>query len=207
MGKKSFILLLFIVFSTFAFYFTAEEKNLEHSDSDLQGGVKTEIYVNSKEVKKDNREVCIKVYKKLRILELYCDDKLLGRFKIALGHSPEGDKCREGDSKTPEGQYYICTRNESSKFTLFLGLSYPNTEDAELGLKNNIISQEEFNMIKRAEEYKQRPPWNTELGGEIGLHGGGNTRDWTQGCIALSDEDIILIGKYVISCTPVQIFE
>ncbi len=207
MGKKSYIFLLLIVFSTFAFFPIAEEKNLSGYDSVPIGGDESEIYVNSKEIKKDNSDVYIKVYKKSRVLELYENDKLLGRFKIALGKSPEGDKCREGDSKTPEGQYYICTRNESSKFTLFLGLSYPNMKDAQLGLENNIISQEEFSMIKRAEETKQRPPWNTALGGEIGIHGGGNTHDWTQGCIALSDEDIILIGQHVTSNTSVEIFE
>ncbi len=91
----------------------------------------------------------------------------------------------------------------------YLGLSsHPEViKAAQLGLENNIISQEEFSMIKRAEETKQRPPWNTALGGEIGIHGGGNTHDWTQGCIALSDEDIILIGQHVTSNTSVEIFE
>lgn len=149
----------------------------------------------------------IKIYKKKRILELYGDDKLIGRFKIALGSSPEGDKGKEGDSKTPEGSYYICTRNASSKFTLFLGLSYPNTEDAERGLKENLITREIYEDIKTAEELKQCPPWNTPLGGEVGIHGGGNTRDWTFGCIALSDENIHIIWEHAPLKTPVEIFE
>jgi murein L,D-transpeptidase YafK len=200
---------LLIAFSSFTFYIINEDINLNLTShgSALRGGDEADISVNSKEIIKDNRKVCIKVYKKLRILELYGDDKLLGSFKIALGQSPVGDKGKEGDSRTPEGQYYICTRNESSNFILFLGLSYPNIEDAESGLGNNIISQEEFKLIEAAAECKQRPPWNTRLGGEIGIHGGGSSRDWTQGCIALSDEDIVLLGKYVTYNTPVLIFE
>ena len=45
-------------------------------------------------------------------------------------------------------------------------------------------------LFAAAEENKTRPPWGTALGGEICIHGGGNTRDWTAGCIALSDENI-----------------
>jgi len=149
----------------------------------------------------------IKIYKGKRILELYGNDKLIGRFKIALGSSPEGDKNREGDSKTPEGTYYICTRNSNSKFTLFLGISYPNTEDAKRGLENNLITGEIYEAIKAAEELKQCPPWNTHLGGEVGIHGGGNTPDWTLGCIALSNENIQIIWDYAPLKTPVEIFE
>lgn len=149
----------------------------------------------------------IKIYKGKRILELYGNDKLIGRFKIALGRSPEGDKNEEGDTKTPEGSYYICTRNDNSKFTLFLGLSYPNTEDAKRGLKNNLITPDIYEEIKTAEDLKQCPPWNTPLGGEVGIHGGGNTPDWTLGCIALSDENIRIIWDYAPLKTPVDIFQ
>jgi murein L,D-transpeptidase YafK len=149
----------------------------------------------------------IKIYKGKRILELYGNDKLIGRFKIALGRSPEGDKNEEGDTKTPEGSYYICTRNDNSKFTLFLGLSYPNTEDAKRGLKNNLITPDIYEEIKTAEDLKQCPPWNTPLGGEVGIHGGGNTPDWTLGCIALSDENIRIVWDYAPLKTPVDIFE
>jgi murein L,D-transpeptidase YafK len=149
----------------------------------------------------------IKIYKGKRILELYGNDKLIGRFKIALGRSPEGDKNEEGDTKTPEGSYYICTRNDNSKFTLFLGLSYPNTEDAKRGLKNNLITPDIYEEIKTAEDLKQCPPWNTLLGGEVGIHGGGNTPDWTLGCIALSDENIRIIWDYAPLKTPVDIFQ
>ena len=77
----------------------------------------------------------LKVYKEKRILELYGDDKLIGSFKIALGGAPIGSKDKEGDNKTPEGKYYICTRNDKSKYKLFLGLNYPNVQDAQRDYK------------------------------------------------------------------------
>lgn len=152
-------------------------------------------------------ETSIKIYKKDRVLELYGDGERLGKFKIALGGVPEGDKEREGDSKTPEGRYYICTRNDRSKYTLFLGLSYPNIEDAKRGLENGLIGQQTFEKIKKAIEKKKQPPWNTPLGGAVGIHGKGNSYDWTLGCIGLSDEDIKRIWEYTPLKTPVEIYE
>ncbi|MCY6372283.1 L,D-transpeptidase family protein [Clostridium ganghwense] len=149
----------------------------------------------------------IKIYKTSRTLELYGDDKLIGRFKIVLGQNPKGDKNKEGDSKTPEGKYYICTRNDKSKFTLFLGLSYPNIEDAKRGLENGLIDSYTFNKIKKAIENKQQPPWNTSLGGAVGIHGGGDNHNWTAGCIALSDEAIHIIWKYTNYGTSIEILK
>ena len=149
----------------------------------------------------------IKVYKKKRVLELYGDGRLLGRFKVALGGSPEGDKNREGDLKTPIGNYYICTRNNKSRFFLFMGVSYPNVEDGARGFESGLIDRSTYEFIKEAERSKTVPPWNTPLGGEVGIHGGGNEHDWTLGCIALSDEDIKLVWQYTSKGTPVEIYE
>ena len=151
--------------------------------------------------------VHIKVYKEIRRLELYGDDKLIGRFKIALGGEPIGDKHKEGDMKTPEGKYYICTRNDKSKYTLFLGLSYPNVEDAQRGVENALIGESEYKEVKIANENKKRPNWNTPLGGAVGIHGGGTSNDWTWGCIAVSDEDIKIIWEYTKMNTPVEIYK
>lgn len=150
--------------------------------------------------------VKIKIYKADRRLELLGDEKLIGRFKIALGNKSIGDKEKEGDRKTPEGEYYVCTRNDKSKFTLSLGLSYPNTNDAKRGLDKGIIDDSTFNDISKAINNKKRPPWNTPLGGEIMIHGGGNVKDWTWGCIALSDEDIKILWDYVAIETVIIIY-
>ena len=153
------------------------------------------------------KNILIKVYKEKRILELYGDEKLIGRFKIALGGAPIGDKDKEGDKKTPEGKYYICTRNDKSKYKLFLGLNYPNVQDAQRGLQNGLIEELAFKDIKDEIENGKRPDWNTPLGGAVGIHGGGILSDWTSGCIALSDDDIEIIWEYTKMNTPVEIYK
>jgi murein L,D-transpeptidase YafK len=107
-----------------------------------------------------------------------------------LGFAPAGDKEHEGDGKTPLGEFYVFTKNEQSKFYLSLGLSYPSIDDAERGLRENLISREEHDSILQAIAEKRMPPQNTPLGGEIYIHGGGTERDWTWGCVALENEEM-----------------
>lgn len=149
----------------------------------------------------------IRIYKGERRLELWQDDELLQSFKISLGFIPEGEKLRNGDGRTPEGSYYICTKNPVSKFTLFLGISYPNIKDAERGIEEGLISQEEFDFIKLSIENGKRPCWETELGGKIGIHGMGSSRDWTAGCIALEDEDIKWLWENTSMGDSVKIYK
>ena len=146
------------------------------------------------------------IYKDERELELIVDSNCIGLFKIGLSSEPSGTKDKEGDKRTPEGEYYICTRNERSRYTFFLGISYPNINDAQRNLDLGKIDQKTYNTIKSAIENKKQPPWNTPLGGEIGIHGGGCDSDWTLGCIAVSDEDIQLIKQYAPFKTPVKIY-
>lgn len=161
----------------------------------------------TQEIITEPQETLIKIFKGDRLLELYVDGQLTDKFKIGLGSSPSGDKNKEGDRKTPIGKYYVCTRNDKSQFTLFLGISYPNTLDAKRGLENGLIDQSILDKVKYANEREVQPPWNTALGGEIGIHGGGNTTDWTWGCIALSDKDIKKLWKHAKLKTPVEIYE
>jgi hypothetical protein len=92
----------------------------------------------------------IVIRKKMRTLKLFDNERLVKTYKIALGFAPEGDKQREGDGKTPEGNFYIFTKNDKSKFYLLLGLSYPNVEDAVRGLRDDLISQAEYYSITKA---------------------------------------------------------
>lgn len=130
------------------------------------------------------------IYKEERRLELWVEDQLIKTYRVGLGFSPKGAKVREGDGRVPEGEYYICTKNEQSKFTLFMGLSYPNAEDAKKGLEKGLITQPEYESIVDSISRHVRPTWETELGGQIGIHGKGSAFDWTAGCIALDDDDI-----------------
>ncbi len=142
------------------------------------------------------------VSKKERKLELFDGGKLIKTYKIALGSAPVGDKEIEGDGKTPEGDFYIFTKNSESKFYLSLGISYPNIEDAARGLEKGLITQAEYDLIVNAINEKKMPLQNTKLGGEIYLHGSGNLADWTQGCVALTNADI----KEIFDAIPVKTF-
>ncbi len=132
----------------------------------------------------------IVVYKSERRLELYDGDEMVRSYRIGLGFAPEGDKEREGDGKTPEGEFYICMKNPGSRFHLSLGISYPNIEDAERGLRDGLINQSQHDRIIDAINNGRKPPWDTSLGGEVFIHGSGSGSDWTLGCIALDDGDI-----------------
>jgi len=83
----------------------------------------------------------IVVYKKERKLEFYSDKSLLRTYRIGLGFSPVADKVREGDGATPEGDFYIFVKNNKSAYYLSLGVSYPNIEDADRGLRDGLITR------------------------------------------------------------------
>jgi murein L,D-transpeptidase YafK len=132
----------------------------------------------------------IVVYKKGRRLELYSGDALVRTYRVGLGLNPVPDKIRQGDRATPEGEFYVFTKNDKSAFYLSLGISYPNIEDAERGLRDGLISRRQRDTIVNAINRKDRPPQSTALGGDIYIHGNGATSDWTWGCVALENADI-----------------
>jgi murein L,D-transpeptidase YafK len=125
-----------------------------------------------------------------RTVELLDGDELVKQYKMVIGFSPIGDKETEGDGRTPEGEFYVFAKNPKSKFHLSLGLSYPGREDAERGLKAGLISQEEHDEIVAAIAEGRMPLQKTKLGGEIYIHGGGTASDWTEGCVALDNDEM-----------------
>jgi lipoprotein-anchoring transpeptidase ErfK/SrfK len=147
----------------------------------------------------------IVVSKSRRQLELYADGHVVRTYTVALGLNPLDDKERQGDRRTPEGDFYVCMKNDRSQFYLSLGLSYPNEEDAERGLRDKLITQAQHDAIVRAVRHKTKPPWNTPLGGEVMLHGGGTSTDWTWGCVALANPDIKELFAAIPLGTPVRI--
>jgi murein L,D-transpeptidase YafK len=147
----------------------------------------------------------IVVMKSERRLELYSGGAVVRRYKIGLGLSPVEDKVRQGDRRTPEGEFYVFTKNDKSAFYLSLGLSYPNIEDAERGLRDKLISQRQHDVIVRAINRKATPPQNTALGGDIYIHGNGAGSDWTWGCVALENADMKELFDAVRVGTPVTI--
>lgn len=141
----------------------------------------------------------IVVVKSRRQLMLYAGGQLLRSYRIGLGFNPVNDKVREGDGATPEGTFYVFTKNVESKFYLSLGISYPNPEDAGRGLRDGLINQEQYERIMEASGQRKAPPQDTPLGGQIYIHGHGAQTDWTWGCVALDDRDV----KELFDAVPV----
>ena len=151
------------------------------------------------------RDPKIVVKKAQRQLLLFSAGKLVRTYRIGLGLSPSGDKVRAGDRRTPEGEFYIFTKNDRSAFYLSLGLSYPNAAHAARGLRDGLITRAQYDAITRALRTKKTPLQNTHLGGDIYIHGNGAQSDWTWGCVALENEDIRELFDAVSVGTPVVI--
>lgn len=147
----------------------------------------------------------IVVFKSERRLEFYSDQTLLRTYSVGLGFSPVDDKKQEGDGATPEGDFYIFVKNSRSAYYLSLGVSYPNAEDAERGLRDGLITKAQHGAILEAIRKKAAPPQYTRLGGLIYIHGHGAGSDWTWGCVALENEDIKELYTAVSVGTPVII--
>lgn len=147
----------------------------------------------------------IVIRKSARRLDLYTDGVLIHTYRIALGFAPEGDKEREGDGRTPEGQFYVCIKNPESSFGVSLGVSYPSRDDAERGLRQGLIDEREYDLIVAAIDAGQAPPMKTALGGEIYIHAGGSDKDWTQGCVGLEEGDMAELYAAVEVGTPITI--
>ncbi len=156
------------------------------------------------------------IWKSQYTLTLYKGDQPVKTYRAVFGKGYlDGDKRKQGDKRTPEGDFYICTMNHSKRFYKFLGLSYPGLKHAEYGINAGMISPSEYEMIKKAIHEQQQPPWDTRLGGAVGIHGRMLrdavpnkmfvTMNWTDGCIALDNADVDEIFSVVTLGTPVTI--
>ena len=135
------------------------------------------------------RQPRVVILKSQRILYLFDRDKLVRSYDIALGSCAKGQKIKQGDGRTPEGVFRVCTKNEASPYHRFLGISYPDPAAARRGFRDGLISFGELQSILDAHAKGRRPNWTTALGGGIGIHGHGTATDWTAGCVALDDAD------------------
>lgn len=140
----------------------------------------------------EERVDLVSVKKGSRKMYLMSKGEIVKSYTISLGEAPEGHKVQEGDKRTPEGRYRIDYRNPNSLFHLSLHISYPNAED-----------------YRRAEKLGVPP------GGMIMIHGLPNhwrwtestlqRKDWTNGCIAVTNQEIEEIWALVKDGTPVVI--
>lgn len=132
------------------------------------------------------------VHKGERRLYLMRHGEVLRSYRIALGLMPEGPKAHAGDFRTPEGHYLLTRRNPRSDYFLSILVSYPNDQDEERARRNRM-----------------------DPGGSIMIHGLPNSlhhslsyyekSDWTDGCIALSDSDMVEVWLMTRENTPIEI--
>jgi murein L,D-transpeptidase YafK len=132
------------------------------------------------------------VRKSERRMYLMRGDEVLRSYRVALGLNPVGHKEREGDFRTPEGSYRLVKRNPRSDFFMSMKVSYPGPQDVARARRNGWAA-----------------------GGSIMIHGLPNdphkgvdyysTRDWTDGCIAVSNADLLEIWMLVSDETPIVI--
>jgi tRNA threonylcarbamoyl adenosine modification protein YjeE len=132
----------------------------------------------------------IVIHKAERRLDLLRGETLVRVFDVALGFEPIGDKTREGDGKTPEGEFFIFAKNPESRHELSLAISYPGIAAAGRGLENGVIDQVTHQKIVDDIHGRHWIPQETPLGGRIYIHGGGCDGDWTDGCIAVRNEEM-----------------
>ncbi len=157
----------------------------------------------------------IAIHKAKRRLDVLANRRIVKSYIVNLGLAPVGDKEREGDYRTPEGNLFICARSTRSQFTRFLALAYPSPEHVARGIASGRVSNSLEPMVREAYGSRDRcPPQRSGLGGAIGIHGSGTwTRttdsfrvvDWTWGCVALRDVDILELFQIVRVGTPVRI--
>ena len=152
-------------------------------------------------------DVNIVVVKENRMLYLMSGETLVEKWRVALGSHPDGNKQKAGDGRTPVGEYKICTRDKRSRHHLFLGLDFPNRKDADRMLGEGLVSERRHQEIYSRVNQGLLPPQDTPLGGGMGIHGGGTSRDWTGGSIALDDDVIEILWGACPNGTPVVIYE
>lgn len=132
------------------------------------------------------------VLKKEHSLQLLHGAAVLRSYRIALGGDPNGPKTRQGDHKTPEGIYALDSRNAHSRFYKSIHISYPSDRDRAEARRNGVSP-----------------------GGDVYVHGLPNgyrwlgashrLKDWTDGCIAVTDEEMDEIWEAVPTGTPIEI--
>jgi len=157
----------------------------------------------------DSERTSIVVDKPRRVLSLLDQGVPIVSYPVALGFDPVGDKQKQGDGRTPEGMFYLCENLHRGLAPRYgarsMRLSYPNAQDAARGLAEGLITEAQKRAIERAIAVRQTPPQNTRLGSSIRIHGGGIGKDWTLGCIALRDPDVIDLYASVKTGTAVEV--
>lgn len=179
--KKKIVYTLLAIIVLALLYTIYSQSSMIKSSIDVEHTLPADAIVDSVVVLKSKRE-----------LHVFAKGKRLKVYHVALGTHPVGHKQYEGDGKTPEGLYTINDRNPNSDYHKNLGISYPNAADRDSALAKGLSP-----------------------GGDVKIHGLRNgfgaignmhrTRDWTAGCIAVTDEEIDELYRAVKIGSPIRI--
>jgi murein L,D-transpeptidase YafK len=131
---------------------------------------------------------------------------------ISIGrYGATRDRSR-GDNRTPVGRFRIAWISDESAFHRFLGLDYPDLKTARRAYAEGRISESDWQVIRAAHRQGEVPPQDTPLGGQIGIHGIGQgspeihgSYNWTNGCVALTNEEMDELMQWVHIGTRVEI--
>lgn len=161
----------------------------------------------------DGSEVWLLIDGGSRELRVMRGDEPLQTFKsISVGRAGIDFKRRRGDDITPKGAFTIRWITDDSRFHHFMGFDYPSEQDAVRGIQDGVIDTQTYREIVTALEQGELPPQQTNLGGHIGIHGIGkgdpvvHTKyNWTEGCVALTNEQVDQLAPWVREGTRVVI--
>jgi murein L,D-transpeptidase YafK len=132
------------------------------------------------------------VRKSERRLYLLRHGEVLRSYRVALGLIPDGPKERAGDFRTPEGRYQLTRRNSRSDYFLSIQVSYPNAQDLRRARRDHVNPGGSI-MVHGLPNFQRHPPDYYAAA------------DWTDGCIAMSDADMVELWLMVQDNTPIDI--
>ncbi len=163
-------------------------------------------FLATHEITESTPDIKIVITKDNRRLYLLSGDELVESWDVALGNNPEGPKSLANDGKTPVGHYQVVRRDRRARHHLGLYINYPCLEDANIALKEELITERQHREILLNSNTGLLPPNDTPLGGGVSIHGGGTSRDWTDGSVAVDDDVIEILWMACPKGTEVSIY-
>lgn len=164
-------------------------QNPSHEAARLQGGSSTSDAGTASGPLLADRVIVRKSERRMYLMQ---GDTVLRSYRVALGLNPVGPKVQEGDSRTPEGHYLLTRRNPHSEYFLSIQVSYPNGKDLQRARRNRLTPGGSIMIHGLPNELRREPTYYEK-------------RDWTDGCIAVSDSDMLEIWLMTPEDIPIDI--
>ncbi len=170
-------------------------------------------FVSTAQAGSPRHEPWILIDTQLQTLSVLRGSRLVARFdNIAIGRGGLSADRTRGDGTTPLGTFHIDRIHPSARFRLFFGIDYPHPEHARRALEDGRIEHHDYQRIVAAFDADASPPQDTALGGDLGIHGLGRgdagvhqALNWTQGCIALTNQQIERLSRWIRLGTRVEV--